>query len=74
MVRVISPSAPNSAVHRNPPPSGGITFGCSNSAVLPVVLTVTVAVEDEVPLSVSELGDTEQVAKLGAPLQLNVTF
>jgi hypothetical protein len=38
-----------------------------------VVVIVTVAVAACVPSSVTELGDTVQVAAVGAPVQLQVT-
>ena len=47
-------------------------IGCVRPAELPAVATVTVAVAVD-PLSLTELGDTEQVDWAGAPLQLSVT-
>jgi hypothetical protein len=48
-------------------------IGCISPVVLALVVTVAVAAEDEVPLRTIEAGETEQVARLGAPLQLSVT-
>jgi len=61
------------AADRNTPPFGGMPIGCISPFVLALVVTVTVAAEDEVPLNVIEGGETEQVARLGAPLQLSVS-
>jgi hypothetical protein len=47
--------------------------GCVRPAEVPEVVTVTVAVEADVPLSDMELGDTEQVDWTGAPRQLSGT-
>ena len=52
---------------------GPMTVGRLKLLELAVVLTVTVAVED-VPLTIIEAGEMEQVDKAGAPLQTNVTF
>jgi len=41
---------------------------------LAAVVTVTATFDADVPLSVIEVGDTEQVDRLGAPVQMNVTF
>ena len=60
------------AADRNAPPFGGMPIGCISPVVPALVVTVTVAAEDEIPLSVIEAGDTEHVARLGAPLQLSV--
>lgn len=41
--------------------------------VLPVVVTVSCAVEADVPFKVTAVGDTEHVVFAGVPLQLNPT-
>ena len=50
-----------------------MTLGSLKLLELAVVVTVTVAVED-VPVTVIEVGDTEHVDRVGAPLQANVTI
>jgi hypothetical protein len=50
----------------------GPLIGCVKPADPPEVVTVTVAVAVD-PLSLTELGDTEQVDWVGAPVQLSVT-
>lgn len=73
IVNSISPNMAKRAADRNAPPFGGMPMGCISPFVLALVVTVMVAAEDVVPLSVIEAGETEQVARLGAPLQLSVT-
>lgn len=54
---------------------GGTYFGknCGGTNVLAVVVSVTVAVAGLDPLSVSDDGETVQVAACGAPAQAQVT-
>jgi hypothetical protein len=52
---------PKSVANREALLFGGVAISCSKPAALAVVVTVTLTVEDEVPLRVIELGDTEQV-------------
>lgn len=74
MANIARPNVPDNAVlQSNVLPDGGTPIGCVIPIVLPTVITVTVAVEGEVPLSFIELGDTEQVEGAGAPLQLSAT-
>jgi len=63
IVNVISPTVLSSAANLDMP--GGTAIGRSRPAVFPVVVTVTVAVEDEVPLTVVEFGNTEQLVSWG---------
>jgi hypothetical protein len=52
---------------------GGSLFAGARVAEFPAVVTVTVAVAADAPLSATELGETEHVEPAGAPLQLIVT-
>jgi hypothetical protein len=70
LTSVASPSVPDNASHDpNMLPPGPLA-GRVRPAEPPAVVTVTVAVVAD-PLSVTELGDIEQVEWAGAPLQLS---
>jgi len=59
---ITKPSVPDEASHgANILLVGGLPNGWVIPIALPTVVTVTVAVETDDPLSVIELGDTEQV-------------
>jgi hypothetical protein len=73
-VNTARPNVPEISAHTaNGFFAGGQLCGCVKLTELAAVITVTVAVEADVPVSLSEPGDTEHVDCAGAPLQLSAT-
>jgi hypothetical protein len=74
IINSANPSGPED-VRQNPKRfrADGPPAGCVRPAEFPAVVTVTAAADADAPVSAMQLGDTEQVDCVGAPLQLSVT-